>query len=400
MIEDPTGDFYIIHPLENFFNRNKLTGKFENPNLKNLTYFRKFINNLFKLRLIVIEDQTLIKTKIYDIYEELTNSIKNVIPSTEINYHNLITMILGERYNKLEEVLWSNIIISDSSIEKLSRKYSNKSGREFSDNRMLIETFGDNNSDLTVYTNIFNKLKLILAKLEIISGKDKSLLSENDLNCLKNYENRNKKQIDLLRFYKNTDKLDKSKIEIWCDENGLDFSEIDNVLMKYLSYHKIVYIIKVFVEKYKNYIPFFNLNSLDFIYISSYADIVLSNTDNKQDYNKSVLDQFSIVTGNKITGLLKEKKLGKTTAPVISLKHLINFNYELYVPAIIPALINPLEKNLLEWNLIYILYKIITPSMIEKYLLPETEKDKDINKKNKIYNNQLLGLFRLLRTKV
>jgi tripartite-type tricarboxylate transporter receptor subunit TctC len=65
-----------------------------------------------------------------------------------------------------------------------------------------------------------------------------------------------------------------------------------------------------------------------------------------------------------------------------------------------PALINPLEKNLLEWNDIYILYKIITPSMIEKYLLPETEKDKDINKKNKIYNNQLLGLFRLLRTKV
>ena len=112
------------------------------------------------------------------------NSIKNVIPSTEINYHNLITMILGEIYNKLEEVLWSNIIISDSSIEKLSRKYSNKSGREFSDNRMLIETFGDNNSDLTVYTNIFNKLKLILPKLDIVSAKDKSLLSENDQNCL------------------------------------------------------------------------------------------------------------------------------------------------------------------------------------------------------------------------
>ena len=46
------------------------------------------------------------------------------------------------------------------------------------------------------------------------------------------------------------------------------------------------------------------------------------------------------------------------------------------------------------------LYKNISPDMIEKYLLPETEKDKTDNKKNKIYNTQLLQLFRLLRTNI
>ena len=38
--------------------------------------------------------------------------------------------------------------------------------------------------------------------------------------------------------------------------------------------------------------------------------------------------------------------------------------------------------------------------MIEKYILPETEKNKADNKRNKAYNAQLLNLFRLIREKL
>ena len=400
-IIDKEGLFYIIHPLENMFKRDQLTGKFLDSDYKKIRYFEKYINNLFKLRLLVIDNKTLIKTKIFDIFRELTNEIKNVIPINEINYNNLWAMVLGTRYNKFDEVLWSNIIIANSSIEKLSRKYSSKSGKEFSDNKILIKTFGDINSDFNVYTNILNKLKLVIPKLEIYESSEiedaynNSKFSLNDMNCIKNYEIRNKNKINLLRIYKNTDNFDKARIELWCDQYGLDYNEINKILNIYLSNHKIVHILKLFVEKYKNYIPYFDTigNNLEFIYISSYANIALANLDDREDYKIAVKDPFSIVKGNKIEGILKEIQELKS---IVTIKHLISFNEKLHIPAIIPALIFPLENNLFVWKDKYMFYKNISPDMIEKYLLPDTEK----NKKNKIYNTQLLHLFRLLRTKL
>jgi len=84
----------------------------------------------------------------------------------------------------------------------------------------------------------------------------------------------------------------------------------------------------------------------------------------------------------------------------VILKNLITFNNILHLPALIPALIYPLNTNKFIWKDIYMYYQYITPDMIEKYILPETDKNKTINKRNKIYNTQLLELHSLIRKKL
>ena len=138
-------------------------------------------------------------------------------------------------------------------------------------------------------------------ELEIESKKEKSTLSQFDINIISNYEKRNKDQIKLLSVYKDIDKIDLRKIELMCDKYGLDYKVIKELLELYFNDHKIVNIINAFVEKYSNYIPYFKNNgNINFIYTSSYANVALSNIDNREDYLKTVTDPFSIVKGNKI----------------------------------------------------------------------------------------------------
>ena len=407
-IIDEKGIFYIVHPLETFFKRNVLTGEFENPDRKKSFYLTKFFSRLFNLRLIISNDNVFFKTRVYSIMDELKTSIGNVISQERINYNKLFSMVLGSRYGLLDEIIWINIILEKSSIENLSRKNSSKSGKEYADNSLLIKQFGDIDSDLNVYINIFKKLLVYLPKLDIInpeeleieSKKEKSTLSQFDINIISNYEKRNKDQIKLLSVYKDIDKIDLRKIELMCDKYGLDYKVIKELLELYFNDHKIVNIINAFVEKYSNYIPYFKNNgNINFIYTSSYANVALSNIDNREDYLKTVTDPFSIVKGNKIEALSKELKLDNTNKKSLLTKHLISFNELNYIPALVPALIYPLNKDLLVWKDINMFYRYVTPDMIEKYLLPETETNKVFNKRNKAYNAELLNVFRLLREK-
>ena len=406
-ILDDTGEFYIIHPLENRYNRDPLTGRFINPPEKTNKIFKQYFSNLFKLRLIIINDRVLIKTKVYNILDELKQNIGKIIPIEEINYNILWSMILGSRYNLLDEVIWSNIIINKSSIEKMSMKFSTKKGYQLSDNNLLIKHFGNVNSDISVYVNIFKKLRLVLPKLVIMNPvtitdeynksrlNKKSQLSLDTINIIKNIENRNKNQMQLLCIFQNENEIDEGRVKLWCDQYGLDPDEILILLKIYIRHHKTVNMINEWVKKYNNYIPFFDNIGIDFIYISSYVNYASSNIDDQTDIKKSYKDPFSIVTGNKIDALLKELKKDK-----IYIKHLISYNDIVHLPAIIPALIYPLENNLFIWKDIYLFYKYVTSDMIEKYILPETEKNKADNKRNKLFNTQLLHLFRLLREKI
>jgi len=394
-IVDFTGDFYIIHPLENRYKRDKLTGKFINPDKKTIKIFQQFFSDLFKLRLIVINDNNIIKTQIYDILDELKQNIKTIIPMEDINYNMLWSIVLGARYNLLDEVLWINTVLAESSIEDMSMKFSTKKGYELSDNKLLLQYFGDTNSDLNVYVNIFKKLKLVLPRLVLLDSENiinNSNLSFDIKKIVENYESRNRNKIKLLSIYNNENEIDQSRIKAWCDQYGLDFNVIPKLLKKYLKSHIIVNIVNLWVEKYKNYIPYFDNNkSVDFIYISSYVNSATSNIDDRNDYKKATKDPFSIVNGSKIDAIVKELKNNQ-----IILKHMISYNEIKHLPAIIPALIYPLENNQFAWKDKYTFYKYITPDMIEKYLLPETEK----NKRNKLYNTRLLDLFRLIREKL
>lgn len=277
-----------------------------------------------------------------------------------------------------------------------------------SDNKTLLKYFGSTSSDIQVYINILNKIKLVLPKLVLMDSaniideynkskkNEKTNLSIDTINIIKNYEKRNKSQIKLLCIYQNENiASNKERITSFCDQYGLDHNEILKILKIYLQHHKIVNIVNEWTKKYNNYIPFFENITIDFIYIASYANNALSNIDDQTDIKKAMKDPFSIVMGEKIDGLLKEMKKN-----IITLKHLISYNELLHVAAIIPALIYPLENNKLLWKDIHFYYKTITPEMIEKYLLPETEKNKADNKRNKLYNTELLSLFRLIREKL
>ena len=407
-IVDPTGEFYMIHPLENKYNRDKLTGKFVNPDEKTIKLFLQFFSDLFKLRLIISDDTRLIKTKLYNILDELLQNINPIMPKEEMNYNKLWSLVLGSRYNLLDEVLWINTILDKSTIENLSMKITTKKGYQISNNTLLIKNFGDTTSDLNVYVNIFKKLKLTLPKLVMMNPenvldeynkyryKQKSTLSSESIGIIKNFETINQDKRRLLYIYENENMIDETRIKSCCDQYGLDYDVVTSLLKTYRKNHTAVNLINTWVQKYNNYIPYFEQHrSVNFIYISSYVNYSTSNIDDQLDYNKAVKDPFSIVSGNKIDAITKEIKDKK-----IIIKHLISYNEILDLPAIIPALIYPLENDKLPWKDKYILYLNITPDMIEKYILSETEKNKADNRRNKAYNTQLLNLFRLIREKL
>jgi hypothetical protein len=222
-----------------------------------------------------------------------------------------------------------------------------------------------------------------------------SKLSNEDLVILNNYEKRNLNKIKKIRIIKNKD-IDQQKIELWCDQYGLDAVEINRLLVLYFKDYKLTSFVEDWVEKYKNYIPYFDeLNSstnvLEFIFISSYVNFGLANIDDRQDYKKAELDSNSSVTGIKILGLKKEVR-----EKSYNIKHLIRFD-PIYVPAIIPVLLYYLENKSLTWETKNYYYRIVNSYMIEKYIIPSTNQNNDENTKIKIYNNKLLNVFRLLR---
>jgi len=412
-IIDFTGDFYIIHPLENNYTRDKLTGKFINFDKKIIKRFEKYFGDLFKLRLVTINNNNVIQTKIYDILDELKENISNIIPNNDINYNILLSLILGSRYNLLDEVIWINIILKESSIKDLSMKITTKKGYEISDNTVLLKYFGDKTSDLNVYVKIFKKIKLALPRLSIMNPdtiinefdnyrfNNSSKLSSEITSILKNYESKDEEKRKLLCIYENETDIDEVRIKSCCEQYGLDHNEIMRLIKIYFRNHTLVNIVNNWVEKYKSYIPYFENNqTIDFIYISSYVERIISNIDDRTDYKTSTLDPFSIVTGNKIFGIKKENKENKEKKDMsITLSHLISYNEILHLPAIVPAIIDPLENNLFRWQEKYIFYMNLTPDIIEKYLLHETDKKVD-NIRNKLYNKRLLNLFRLVREKL
>ena len=413
-IFDGDGKFYIIHPLELLYkkDRDRYTGLFNNPNPKKMKDFVKFFSHLFSLRLIADDNinQIFIKTKIYSIYDELIEKIQEIMPKNELNYNKLITMILGATYNKLDEILFINTIIPNMSISNLSRKQTSRSGSTFSDSSLLIKNFGDTKSDIQVYLNIFNKLKLILphfiqmdiGEIDLEFQKSeknkKSILSIKDFEILKNYEKRNRDKRQKVIIYKNRNNIDIKKLELWCDQYGLDSDVINDILQKYLDDSKVINFINEWVAENKQYIPYFSNilgspNCLEFIYISGYVNYSIKNIDYRQDYNKIEKDPNSIVNGNKIIALTKEKR----SETQIIIKNLIRFD-TFYVPAIIPIISHYVKNNLLTWESKNFYYNTVTSDMIEPYILPNIKDDDAENQKTKIYNNKLLALFRLLRS--
>jgi hypothetical protein len=232
------------------------------------------------------------------------------------------------------------------------------------------------------------------------STKNKeSLLSIKDIDILKNYEKRNKTKIQRLIIYKNSKNIDINKLEVWCDQYGLDPIVINEILQQYLDDCKVINFINDWVTEYNQYIPYFSNivnspNCLEFIYISGYVNYGIKNIDDRLDYNKAEKDPNSIVTGNQILSLTREKR----SETRIITKNLIRFD-TFYIPAIVPAINYYIKNDLLTWEFRNLYYKTITSEMIEPYILPMSNEN-DENLKIKIYNNKLLSLFRLLRSKV
>ena len=78
--------------------------------------------------------------------------------------------------------------------------------------------------------------------------------------------------------------------------------------------------------------------------------------------------------------------------------HMSTFNPSIHTKAIIPAFIFPLKNDTLIWKDKYFYYQNINSRVLEEYLLPE-DNNEDI-KKDKIFNQQLLSLFRLFRSRL
>jgi hypothetical protein len=229
-----------------------------------------------------------------------------------------------------------------------------------------------------------------------------SSISPDDIKSLKNYENRNRDKLKKVSIIKNNN-IDDNKLELWCNQYGLDSNTITQLLKQYFSDYKVVKFIYEWVQKYNNYIPYFpemnhSNNLFEFIFISSYVNYSIANLDDREDYVKTVIDPISQVSGNKILGLLKETKTDrKTKQKETTLTHLIRFD-QIYVPAVIPSLIYYLEYNLFRWETKNYYYRTVSPDMIEKYLIPELSTNKEENRKIKVYNNKLLSVLRLLRS--
>jgi len=202
--------------------------------------------------------------------------------------------------------------------------------------------------------------------------------------------------------YKNIDNIDSidyvDRLKKWCNYYGLDYSSISNLVKKFYNLSIISKIINKWVIENNDYIPEITPNissipnKIQYIYISTYSD--LNNIEDTKDIKSVKYDTYSMVKSEYIHHIKKEKDNINIVASQLSY-----FNYSEHSSAIIPSLFYYLDRKLLPQNIVFLLYKNIKPSMLEKYILPE--KDKNTNKKynnNIAYNQQLLMLFELLRT--
>ena len=404
-IYDFKGTFYLIHPFEHGIQlgnynikliRNEFTGKFNRFPSKIKKEFIKQFDELFKLRLITIERNLFTKTQLFKLLDDLQIEITNIIG--EISMNELWTLILGMKYNVINEICWINTIL-EFDIEKLSHKFTDKNKKERADPRMLIETFGSRDSDLLTYVNIFKKLEFVLPTYDfyIPTDDDKKTFTISQTNIYKNIENKKKKDtLKSIQFLRNEEitKETNNKIKIFCNQFGLDDKEILKLINRYNRKLQVIPMLHNWVQLNQKYIPYFrdsnNLSNILLIYISAYSN--LTNIDDTTETSNIKKDQISIVKGSYIHSIKKEKRDNN-----IILKHLTNFNHSIHTKALLPALIYPLKKQLLTWNDVYLLYKSTTPSMLEEYLLPEDEKNNQINIRNKVFNQSLLELFTLFR---
>jgi len=412
-IKDYDGEFYLIHPFETLYERNQLTGEFIDIDKKKLErLFDKLFNQLFKLRLIAIENTNFIKTELWNLLNKLKLNCSKFKQS--LNYNQLWTLILGSKYNILSEIIWITNIVQDSSLEILSRKITTRNGSEIADANLMMENFRNNESDLNVYINIFNKLKYVLLKLdefssdEIINEKekldtklvkiDKSSLSNNDYTIIKNIPQKSSQLLSSIVLYKNISKenIDQIKrIDTWCNYYGLSYLSIKIMIDKYYELNKIYKLINEWVIANNEYVPILiNLTAslykkIEYIYISTYSSSSIEDT---TTLLVTKLDPISYVKSTYIHGIRKiinrEEKL--------EFKHMTYFSYTEHSSALITAIIYLLKEKLMIGSDVFSLYTNIKPSMLEKYLLPE-KKDNKLIESNKAYNNQLLNLFELLR---
>jgi hypothetical protein len=412
-ITDFLGEFYLIHPFENEFERDEFSGLIiysaESQRKVNKMYNILF-NQLFKLRLITIDYNAFIKTELWTKMNELKLNLSKF--KQNLNYNEIWSLILGAKYNILDEIFWITCVLQNSSLSAISRKKTTNKGYEIPDTELMMSNFGNKNSDLIVYLNIFNKLKLVLPKLDeftidelktqkLLLDRDIiSSLGQDDYKILINFEKKSSQLINDIVCYKNIDTINyRDNLKKWCVYYGLDYLSIRTLTKKYYEIKRIYKIIYNWVIENNNYIPEILLNTVSnntkvqYIYISTYSD--LNNIDDRKDIKSVKLDKYSMVNSEYIHVLVKDKKdinnNFNTSVPVIEGKHMSYFNYSEHSSAIIPSLLYYLNRDMLPRNISYLLYKNITPSMLEKYLLPDT------NKNNIAYNQQLLTLFELLR---
>jgi len=395
-IFDDDGNFFLIHPFENQIKRNEYTGEIINLDKNVIKTYENQFNQLFKLRFIVVskENNTYIKTALFSKLQELLEKIRKYI-GKETTYSDLLVYILGNRYNLNNEITWINTIIKSDGIETLSQKITTKKNKEVSDNKELIKNFGDTSSDLNIYVNILNKVKMIIGKLENFNVKElefesskeeSSIIDKDDFELIQNIEKKDKQMLSQIKIIKNKNKIiDIDRINKFCDYYGLDSNVLSRIVKGYIDKFKISNMINNWVIENNKYIPYFNIGvDIRFIYFSVYSN--LNNIDDTSDIKTLSKDPNSIVTGKYIHSIRKIQDRNN-----IIMIHMSNFNPAVYTKAIIPSFIYPLKYHLITPIDAYQYYRNITPDMLEEYLLPEEERN------NKIYNNELLQLFSLFR---
>ena len=402
-IYDFSGEFYLIHPFEEYIKRDEFSGEIIDFSIKDQNKYIEQFDELFKLRLIAItDDNNFIKTKVFRELEDLFKEVKTKLGNS-VTYNQLWTYVLGYRYNFIEEICWINTIIEGDGIKSLSQMITKKNNIEIPDSKLLIEKFGDTSSDMNVYVNIFKKIKLVLPKLiefssgelliQINKNKNETILDLDDYNYIRNIEISDRNQLKSIVIYKNTKDIDYSRVEAFCDYYGLNYKNMNQYIKSYLSKMAISNIIGKWVNKNSNIIPYFSeIRDIPFIYISAYSN--LNNIEDMEDIRKLNKNPLSIVTGKYIHSIKKEQNQKNE----ISMLHMSTFNPSIHTKAIIPAFIFPLKNDTLIWKDKYFYYQNINPSVLEEYLLPE-DNNEDI-KKDKVFNQQLLSLFRLFRSRL
>jgi len=298
----------------------------------------------------------------------------------------------------------------------LSRKKTTRNGNEVPDPELMMKNFGNNDSDLNVYSNILTKLKFVLPKLseftsdELIDEKDKldtkllkiskSSLSSNDYTIIKNIPRKSKQLLNTIVLYKdidsNIDNISNNKrLEQWCNYYGLSYNTIKILINKYYELNKIYKLINNWVIENNAYVPLLLDTTLlykkiQYVYISTYSNLV--NIEDTNNILKTKLDPISFVKSTYVHGV--QKIINKETK--IEFRHISYFSYLEHSSAVLPSIIYFLKEELLTGRDVYLFYTNIKPYMLEKYLLPEKKNNKLIES-NKAYNNQLLNLFELLR---